>query len=139
MDKDKWLIKNWRLFSLLNIHPKLASRVFAEHLKTVLPFVISSNQTAYLNSKFIRKGGSLICDIFEVSNFLKLKKRLITVDIEKTFDSLNLNFLLKVPENYGFSQNFLWWISILLQNQESCVINGGKTMRYYAGMETLVL
>ena len=74
-----------------------------------------------------------------MSNFLKLKKRLITVDIEKTFDSLNPNFLLKVPENYGFSQNFLRWISILLQNQESCVINGGKTMCYYAGMEMLVL
>ena len=74
-----------------------------------------------------------------MSNFLKLKKRLITVDIEKTFDSLNPNFLLQVPENYGFSQNFLRWISILLQNQESCVINGGKTMGYYAGMEMLVL
>ena len=40
-------------------------------------------------------------------------------------------FLLKVLENYGFSHDLLKWISILFQNQESCVINGGKTTRYF--------
>ena len=40
-------------------------------------------------------------------------------------------FLLKVLENYGFSYDLLKWISILFQNQESCVINGGKTTRYF--------
>ena len=40
-------------------------------------------------------------------------------------------FLLKVLENYGFSYDLLKWINILFQNQESCVINGGKTTRYF--------
>ena len=46
-----------------------------------------------------------------------LKVRLLTVDIEKAFDSVNLNLLLKVLENYGFSQDFLKWTSILPQNE----------------------
>ena len=54
-----------------------------------------------------------------------------TVDIEKAFYSVNHNFLLKVLENYGLSQDLLKWIGILLQNQESCVINGCKTARYF--------
>ena len=64
----------------------------------------------------ISKGGHLIFDIFEVSDLLKMKGLLQTVDIEKVFDSVNHNFLLKVLENYGFSQDFLKWIGILLQN-----------------------
>ena len=40
-------------------------------------------------------------------------------------------FLLKVIEKYGFSQDVLKWIVILLQNQESCVVNGGKITRYF--------
>ena len=48
--------------------------------------------------------------------------------ISQTFDYVNLNYLLKVLENYGFSQDFLQWISILLFNKESHVINGGKMM-----------
>ena len=109
----------------------MVSKVLAERLKTALPSLISSNQTAYLNGRFISEGGRLISDIFEVSDLLKLKGLLLTVDIEKAFDSVNHNFLLKVLENYGFSHDFLKWISILLQNQESCVINGGKTTRYF--------
>ena len=109
----------------------MVSKVLAEHLKTALPSLISSNQTAYLNGRFISEGGRLISDIFEVSNFLKLKGLLLTVDIEKAFNSVNHNFLLKVIEIYDFSHDFLKWTSILLQNQESCIINGGKTMHYF--------
>ena len=120
-------MKNWRPFSLVNVDTKLVSNVLAEHLKTALLFLISSNQTAYLNGRFISEGWRLISDIFEVRNLLKLKLFLLTIDIEIAFDSVNYNFLLEVLENYGVSQDFLKCISILLQNLESYVINGGKT------------
>ena len=71
-------------------------------------------------------------DIFKVSDLLKLKGLLLTADIEKGFDSVNVNFLLlKVLDIYGLSQDFLKWLSILPQNQESCVTNGGKTTSYF--------
>ena len=63
-----------------------------------------------------------------LSDLLKLKGLLLlTVNIEKPFDSVNHNFLLKVLKNYGFSHDFLKCVSILLQNQELCIINSGKT------------
>ena len=70
----------------------MVSSILAECLKAALPSLISSNQTAYLNGRFIDEGGRLICDIFEVSDLLKLKGLLLTVDIEKAFDSVNHNF-----------------------------------------------
>ena len=45
---------------------------------------------------FISEGGRIISDMFEVSDLLKLKIILLTVDIEKAFDSVNPNFLLEV-------------------------------------------
>ena len=53
------------------------------------------------------------------------------MDIEKDFDSLDHNFLISTLEEYGFGQNFVLWIKTLLNDQESYVINGGKTAKYF--------
>ena len=58
---------------------------------------------------------------------------MITVDIEKAFDSINQCFLkyFKVLEKYGFEKDFVKWIKILLQNQESRIVNGGTITNYF--------
>ena len=55
---------------------------------------------------------------------------LLTEDIEKAFDSVNHLVLVSGFEKYGFKNNFIRWIKLLLKNQESC-INGGQTTKYY--------
>ena len=53
------------------------------------------------------------------------------IDFEKAFDSMNHVFLIAALKKYGFGDNFIDWIKILLNNQESCVINGGHTTKYF--------
>ena len=130
-DRDKKLIKNWRPISLLNIDTKLISKVLAGRLKNVLPSLITSHQTAYVNGRFISEGGRLISDVLEICDKLQIKSFLMTVDIEKAFDSINHCFLIKVLEKYGFEKDFIKWIKILLQNQESCIVNEGTTTNYF--------
>ena len=55
----------------------------------------------------------------------------MTVDIEKASDSINQFFLYKVLEKSGFEKDFIKWIKILLQNQESWIVNGGTTTNYF--------
>ena len=55
----------------------------------------------------------------------------MTVDIEKAFDSINHCFLIKLLKKFGFEKYFTKWIKILLQNQESCIVNGGTTTNYF--------
>ena len=129
-DRGKKLIKNWKPISLLNVDTKLISKVLAERLKNVLPSLISSDQTAYVKRRFISEGGRLISDVLEISDKLQIKGFLMTVDIEKAFDSINHCFLIKVLEKYGFEKDFIKWIKILLQNQESRFVNGRTTTNY---------
>ena len=51
------------------------------------------------------------------------------MDIEKTFDSLDHNFLISTLEKFGFGNNFISWVKILVRDQEPCVINGGATTK----------
>ena len=91
-DRDKTLLKNWKPISLLNVDLKIISKGFASRRKTVLPSIISSEQTAYIKKRFIGESGRLISDILSVTNNLKIKSFLVTMDIEKAFDSLDHSF-----------------------------------------------
>ena len=61
----------------------------------------------------------------------KIKGYLVTIHIEKAFDSLDHRFLLTTLEKVGFGTNFIDWIKIFLSKQKSCVINGGVTTQYF--------
>ena len=131
LDRDKQFIKNWRPISLLNVDTKIISKVLSGRIKEVLPSLISSNQTAYVDGRIISESGRLISDILEITDLSKLNGILLTIDIEKAFDSVNHAFLISVLEKYGSGKFFLKWINVLLNNQESCVINGGFTTQYF--------
>ena len=55
---------------------------------------------------------------------------MLSADIEKAFDSVSHTFLIAVPKKFGFGQDFIRWIRILLFNQESCVMNNGHSTGY---------
>ena len=128
--RDKTLLKNWRPISLLNVDLKILSKAFASRLKTVLPSIISSEQTAYIKKQYIGENGRLIFDILSVTNNLKIKLYLVTMDIEKVLDSLDHSFLISVLKRFGFRENFIDWIKILLHKQ-SCLLNSGFTTNYF--------
>ena len=130
-NKDKRLISNWKPISLLNVDQKLISKTLAERLKKVLPFLINPCQTSYVNGRFLDESGRLIADIIETCHLEKLEGCLVAIDFKKAFDSLNHNFLITALEHYGFGNNFIEWIKILLKNQEFCVINSGHTTKYF--------
>ena len=58
----------------------------------------------------------------------------MALDIDKAFDSVNHLFLITALEKYGFKEDFIKWIQILIQNQDiegQQDINGGTTTNYF--------
>ena len=56
--------------------------------------------------------GRLISDILEMTGHLNMEGYLLTIGIEKAFDSVDRYFLLAILEKYGFNKNFLRWIEM---------------------------
>ena len=130
-NKDKRFIQNWRPISLLNVNQKIVSKALALRLKKVLPILIGPGQTAYIEGRFIGESGRLIADIIDTTNVENIEGYLLAIDFEKAFDSLNHNLLIAVLEKFGFGLDFINWIKILINDQESCVINSGHTTKYF--------
>ena len=96
----------------------------------VLSSSISTQQTAYIKNRFIGESGILISDIVNIYDCNNTGGHLITTDIKTVLDSLDNTFILVVLKNFGFGKNFVSWVETLLNNQKSCVINGGITTQY---------
>ena len=62
---------------------------------------------------------------------MQVKGYLVKIDIEKATDSLDHTFLIRAPETFGFGKIFIDWIKIFLNEQESWVINGEITKKYF--------
>ena len=52
---------------MLNVDTKILSKVILNKLKTALSMLISSQQTAYVQNRFIGESGRLISGIIEIS------------------------------------------------------------------------
>ena len=107
---------------------KIISKVLSTRIQNVLPFLISSNQTVYVKSRFISESDFRY---FGKSKSLALEGFLVTADIEKAFDSINHCFLYYILCKFGFGIDFISWTKTILNNQKSFIINGEKTTNYF--------
>ena len=83
----------------------------------------------YLKNRYINESKSerLTHHVLETASILNKKGFLVAVDFEKAFDLIDSSFLPPVLQKYSFGESFLKWIQILIENQESYVVNGGIT------------
>ena len=73
--------------------PKLS---LASRAKKVLPNLISLQQTAYVENRFIGESSRLIADIIEITDVLNKEGLLVIMDIQKAFDLLDHTFVFSV-------------------------------------------
>ena len=84
--KDKRFIKNQRPISLINYDTKMLSKTLADRLRSVLPHLVSCDQTAYVANRFLGESVRLISDILETTKNLNIEGCMLAIDIEKAFD-----------------------------------------------------
>ena len=103
-----------RTISFLYVDTKIIFKALALRLKEVLPLIISHDQTAYVKGRFIGESTRLISDILEVTDHLDLGSFILTVDVEKAFDSISHSFLIATLKKFGFGPSLVNWVKILL-------------------------
>ena len=81
------IIKEQRSVTLSSTLSSTECDTLAMRLRQTLPKLMPFQQTAYVKNRSIGEGGRLIPDILEMVESLNLKGYIITVDIEKAFDS----------------------------------------------------
>lgn len=84
---------DFRPISCLNTVYKVISKLLASRLKTILPEVISSNQTAFMPGKLLAKN-ILLATVQDYKVRRSDAKAMLKVNLRKAFDSVRWDFIL---------------------------------------------
>ena len=112
-NKNRHFLKNWRPITLLNTVYKIASGSIADRIKKVLSKLISTNQTRFIEGRFIGENTRLLCDIMQFTLEQNVPGLLLLIDFEKAFDSLSWSFINKVLKLYNFGPSIRQWVAVL--------------------------
>ena len=130
-NKDIRFLKNWRPLSLLNTDYKILTKLLANRLQRVLPYLISEDQAGCLKNRFIGENIRKIIDIFENTYSKKDPGLAIFIDFEKAFDTVSWQFLFKTLTRFNFGNNFIWWIQTIYNQPLCSVINNGHASDFF--------
>jgi len=130
-DKPREFLKNWRPITLLNTVYKIGSACIAARIKSVLPKLISEDQSGYVEGRYIGNNIRFIYDLIDYLKVSKLPGLLLSVDFEKAFDSLDWSFMNRVLEAFGFGNDICKWIRTFYTSLKSAVVVNGKVTSWF--------
>ena len=133
-DKPRQFMKKWRPISLLNTVYKLASSCIAERIKSVLPILISNDQTGFIPGRYIGENTRLIYDILHFREEQDIPGILHLIDFEKAFDSISWMLIESVLHFFNFgsplNNGLKLFISILRPQLHLVLVLAGKLLSY---------
>ena len=129
---DRRILKNYRPISLLQVDYKILARIMADRFKTVLPKIISENQTCCIIGRDISNNIANVRDVITMVENDELEGYLLKIDQEKAFDRESHEYLFNVLRKFGFGQVFVRWIQIFYNNINSAVKCNGFLTNYFA-------
>ena len=93
---------DFRPISLLGSLYKILAKVLVNRLKKVLDKVVSGDQNAFVRGKQILDASLIANEVIDFWHKRNEKGLICKLDIEKAYDSINWNFLMKVLSKMGF-------------------------------------
>jgi hypothetical protein len=123
--KDLELLKSWRPISLLNTDYKIATKIIAERINTVIKQIVHVDQTGFIKGRYIGENIRRLLDIIEHCNNKQIPALYMFIDFEKAFDRLEWSFIDKTLALYNFGDNIRSWVKCFYNNANASVSNNG--------------
>ena len=123
--KDKRDIQNYRPITLLNTDYKTYTKVLANRLRDITPNLIHKDQTGFMPGRSIYDQTKIVELMLKWSKNLDRKGAIVCLDQEKAYNRIDLTYLWKALEAFGFPESFITRIQNLYNKASTTIqVNG---------------
>jgi hypothetical protein len=127
-------MKNFRPISLLNCSFKIFSKLFTSILEKICQSLTAKECSAFVRGRYILESVVVAREVVHTIHKSKDTRVVIKLDYEKTYDKVNIEFLLEVLRLRGFGEKWIRWIkSIVIGGLVSVMINGEESPTFKTG------
>ncbi|RVW81504.1 LINE-1 reverse transcriptase-like [Vitis vinifera] len=128
---------DFRPIGLLGGLYKLLAKVLANRLKKVIGKVVSLDQNAFVTGRQILDASLIENEVIDAWNKRGEKGIICKLDIEKAYDNINWQFLLKVMQKMGFGSKWLRWMWWCISTAKYSVMVNGVPASFFSSSKGL--
>ena len=123
--KDRREIQNYHPITLLNTDYKTYTKIIANRLRVVAPKLIHKDQAGFMPKRSIYDQTKVVELLIKWCENTKSKGLVVCLDQEKAYDRIDLTYLWRTLEAFGFPDPFVTRIKNLYSNTAMAIhING---------------
>eukprot|EP00253_Pinus_taeda_P013336 PITA_13336 len=121
----------FRPIALGNVIYKIISKVIASRLKTILPGIISEEQSGYVEGRQILNNILLAQEMIHSLHSRKEAGTLMQLDLSKAYEKVSWKYLEALLRAFGFSRTWIKWIMALIKSPRySILVNGAPSTAF---------
>ena len=92
---------------------------------------LSCNRSDFIKGRNIRDNIRLMFNIIDYANCKNVPGAVLSVDLQKAFDSLNWSFIFAMLRIYGFGDFLIGLIKMIYKESKCCIINNNFLSSFF--------
>ena len=130
-------VKDFRPISLIGSIYKLIAKVLANRLKKVMYGLVNPAQNAFVEGRQILDASLIANEVIDSMQKRKERGILCKLDIEKAYDRITWNFILKVLKKMSFGDTWVSWIEWCISTATFSVLVNGSPAGFFGSSRGL--
>ena len=122
---------SFRPISLLPVDVKVLAKVFALRLESVVPSIISEDQTGFIRQQHSFTNIRRLLNIIHTPPSPSDPEVVISLDAEKAFDRVEWTHLFSTLGRFGFGNSFISWIRLLYTSPQASVCTNTQRSKLF--------
>ena len=123
---------SYRPISLLNADYKILAKALALRLESVMPSIISLDQTGFMRNRHSFSNIRRLLNILFSPASKETPEVVISLDAEKAFNRVEWSYLLEVLKRFCIgSKYYISWIALLYSSPKASVSTNGMKSQYF--------